>query len=66
MGYPLIIAAMLIGYIFHLTPNIYEFKLQEKLILSPLLVKSIVMFVMIFLVIQTKSSKIVPFIYFQF
>ena len=65
-GYPYIIAAMFAGYILHLIPGRYEQQLQDELVDSHLLIKGVALLLMILLVIQVKSSEIVPFIYFQF
>lgn len=65
-GYKSVFVLILLGYLLHLTPNRIDLKLETALTRSPLYVKSFVLAVVIWLVIQTKSSEIQPFIYFQF
>lgn len=65
-GYPLVSALMLLGYILHFVPRSAE-QFTEKLVTaSPLVLKVVYLFIIIFIVIQIKSSEIQPFIYFQF
>jgi D-alanyl-lipoteichoic acid acyltransferase DltB (MBOAT superfamily) len=65
-GYKAVVFLMVIGYMMHLIPSKFEFKLQQKLTDMPLAYKAAFMLIIIVLVIQTKSAGIQPFIYFQF
>lgn len=65
-GYKGVMLLMLIGYLMHFVPARIEFSLQEKITAWPLPYKAAFMIAIIVIVIQTKSSGIQPFIYFQF
>lgn len=65
-GYSYVILLMLIGYVLHFLPAKMEKYSENVLIRSPFIIKVVYLCVIIFLVIQTKSSEIQPFIYFQF
>jgi alginate O-acetyltransferase complex protein AlgI len=57
---------MVIGYLLHFIPREAELAAQETITSMPLAGKAAFMLSVIILVIQTKSSGIQPFIYFQF
>jgi len=57
---------MLLGYILHFVPSGVEDKLRSVITKSSLVWKAAFLFAIILVVIQTKSSGIQPFIYFQF
>jgi len=65
-GYQAVMFLMLIGYILHFLPASFERKSEQWVIQLPLAGKVVLLATVIFLVIQTKSSDIQPFIYFQF
>lgn len=65
-GYWKVFAMMLLGYIIHFIPKRTENSFSQTIIKSPFVVKALVMLVLIFIIIQIKSSDIQPFIYFQF
>ncbi len=65
-GYKNVFLLIALGYLLHLTPRRIDLKLETALTKSPLIVKSLLLALVIWLVIQTKSSEIQPFIYFQF
>lgn len=65
-GYPTVLAAILFGYILHYTPHKWSVRLQNSLERVPLIGKAIVFAIFIFLVLQVRSSEVVPFIYLQF
>lgn len=65
-GYLLIVVTMLIGFILHFTPHKYSLRIQKGLEWLPLAGKAFVFAIVIFLVLQVRSSELVPFIYFQF
>jgi D-alanyl-lipoteichoic acid acyltransferase DltB (MBOAT superfamily) len=65
-GYPLVLGFLILGYLLHFAPEKFEIRFKAEIINLPLAVKALALVVMIFLVIQIKSSEIQPFIYFQF
>ncbi|WP_274972573.1 MBOAT family O-acyltransferase [Bacteroides fluxus] len=65
-GYWEVFALMALGYFLHFVPDSWERACTKTVIRLPLLGKAVLMVVMIYLVIQMKSSEIQPFIYFQF
>lgn len=65
-GYSSVALIMLIGYITHFLPDRVENTCSDWLVRSPLAVKAILLAGVIFIVMQVKSSEILPFIYFQF
>lgn len=65
-GYWRVFALMLCGFALHFAPAKWETAFAQKIITLPLLGKVMIMLLLIYLVIQVKSSEIQPFIYFQF
>jgi D-alanyl-lipoteichoic acid acyltransferase DltB (MBOAT superfamily) len=65
-GYRYVFALMLLGLLLHFAPAKWETALAYCVIRLPLLGKALLMVVVIYLVIQVKSSEIQPFIYFRF
>ena len=65
-GYWKVLALILLGYALHYVPDRLTNKLQSRFTATPLWFKALVMIIIIYIVIQTKSSQIQPFIYFQF
>lgn len=65
-GYQTVFILMAAGYIIHFIPKDIDLKIQEQVILLPFWSKAALLSLAIFIVIQMKSSEIVPFIYFQF
>jgi D-alanyl-lipoteichoic acid acyltransferase DltB (MBOAT superfamily) len=65
-GYRVVLMLMVIGYLLHFIPKEAEVAAQETITSMPLAGKAAFMLAVIVLVIQTKSSGIQPFIYFQF
>jgi D-alanyl-lipoteichoic acid acyltransferase DltB (MBOAT superfamily) len=66
VGYWKVLALIVLGYALHYVPDRITNKLQERFTATPLWFKALVMIIIIYIVIQTKSSQIQPFIYFQF
>ncbi len=66
LGYPLVSLLMLTGFVLHFTSRKTEQKVENLVIRSPFILKLVYLSLIIFLVIQIKSSEIQPFIYFQF
>lgn len=65
-GYGNVVVLIVLGYILHFTPKSIEIKTESLFIKSPLILKSIYIVIVIFVLVQFKSSEIQPFIYFQF
>ena len=65
-GYPYILMLMVLGYILHFIPSKIENYTQHLVIKSPFVLKVAYLVIIIFVVIQIKSSEIQPFIYFRF
>ncbi|NDV60062.1 MBOAT family protein [Bacteroides sp. 519] len=65
-GYWQVFALMAIGFVLHFTPKSLEMKFQKGVIGMPFVGKVLLMVMVIYLVIQVKSSEIRPFIYFDF
>lgn len=66
IGYDTVAWLMLLGYVTHFLPDRIENYTCAQLVRSPLTVKVAVLVAVIFVVMQVKSSEILPFIYFQF
>jgi D-alanyl-lipoteichoic acid acyltransferase DltB (MBOAT superfamily) len=65
-GYPTVFILMAVGYIIHFIPKNIDLKIQHQVTALPFWGKAALLSLAIFIVIQMKSSEIVPFIYFQF
>jgi len=66
IGYPLVSLLIVSGFLLHFMPRSVEQKAENLVIRSPFILKLVYLSLIIFLVIQIKSSDIQPFIYFQF
>ncbi len=65
-GYPYILMLMALGFILHFIPANIENYTRQLVVKSPFVLKVAYLVVIVFIVIQIKSSEIQPFIYFQF
>ena len=65
-GYWKVFLLMGIGYLLHWCPDKWQNDCAESVIHLPLIGQAIVLIVLIYFIIQVKSSDIQPFIYFQF
>ncbi len=65
-GYRFVVGLMLLGYGLHFVPKQEELLVQKTVIEMPRFAQAAIIATIILLVIQTKSSAIQPFIYFQF
>ncbi|MBX2976704.1 MAG: MBOAT family protein [Ignavibacteriaceae bacterium] len=65
-AYTIIIFLIVMGYIGHFTPQKVVDKTVEILSRVPIVVHAVLLALVIWLVIQSKSADIQPFIYFQF
>ena len=66
MGFKVVLAVMLLGYILHWLPENIREKVKNKFIFSSVYAKALVIVFLVFLIYQTQSSDLQPFIYFQF
>ena len=65
-SYKAVALLMLLGYVLHFMPEFISDKAKDFVARCPLVVKAILIVVLVFIVIQIKSSDVQPFIYFQF
>jgi D-alanyl-lipoteichoic acid acyltransferase DltB (MBOAT superfamily) len=65
-GYPFVTTAIVVGYMLHYTPHEMALAQRRTLEKTPLVGKAIVFALFIYLLVQVRSSEIVPFIYLQF
>lgn len=65
-GYPYVLSLMALGYFLHFIPSRIEIRAQQLVTRSPFVLKVVYFLIIVFIVIQIKSSEIQPFIYFQF
>jgi D-alanyl-lipoteichoic acid acyltransferase DltB (MBOAT superfamily) len=65
-GYSEVFLVMLLGYLLHFAPERWGQSLCRGVIRTPFVLQSVLLALLIYLVIQVKSSDIQPFIYFQF
>ena len=65
-GYSAVFGLILLGYVLHMLPRQAEQWSERIVTASPLVVKALMIAVLIWGVMQIKSSEIQPFIYFQF
>lgn len=65
-AYALILTVMGIGFALHFSPSSWRTKLMGKYISMPLVWQAVVLAVVLFIVIQTRSSELVPFVYLQY
>lgn len=65
-GYWQVFALMAIGFVLHWIPDSWQEWCTRLVVRMPLIGQALAVIVMIYVVIQIKSSDIQPFIYFQF
>lgn len=65
-GYLLIVLAVMSGFLLHFAPQKWTRKLKNFYGAMPLVVQALILAVVIFLIIQVRSSEIVPFVYLQY
>lgn len=65
-GYMPVCMLIAIGYMLHFMPDAWEVGVKKWSEKMPLLLKSMAMVILIWAILQIKSSEIQPFIYFQF
>lgn len=65
-SYPQVLGLIALGFVLHYLPDAWYNTFDGWYLRSPVLLQSLVLAGAIWLVIQMASSKVVPFIYFQF
>ena len=65
-SYWIIYSFILVAFVIHWLPSLWKEKYRGFFIKMPLMVKIAVIILVVFIVYQTQSSEIQPFIYFQF
>ncbi len=65
-GYLMIVLVIIGAMIFHFLPTRLSDKAKKAYSGMPLIVQALILAIIIFLVIQTRQSDIMPFIYFQY
>jgi len=65
-AYSTVFILVLIGYIFHFMPEVIMQKCNGWIIRAPHIGKAFLLILVIWLVVQIRTSEIVPFIYFRF
>lgn len=65
-GYPIVVGLMVLGYFLHFLPSKCETVVWQRMVTIPVPIKALFLALLIFLVVQVKSSDLLPFIYFQF
>lgn len=66
LAYKPVVFLVAMGYALHFVPKKYENRISSILAEQPLYVKAIIVSLLLFLLVQVRSSDILPFIYFQF
>jgi D-alanyl-lipoteichoic acid acyltransferase DltB (MBOAT superfamily) len=65
-AYVLVVVAILAGFLMHFAPANWQTKLSETYVKLPMLVQALVLAIVLFVVIQTRQSELVPFVYLQY
>lgn len=65
-GYMMIVLAMAVGYVAHMSPRSWSVATMRLYAKFPAVVQGIILAIVIFIVIQTRQSELVPFIYLQY
>lgn len=65
-AYPMVFLLMALGFVLHFLPDAWEKAGVNAITRLPLMGKAVLLVLLIYVVIQMKSSEIQPFIYFQF
>lgn len=65
-GYKLVFAVMLTGFVIHWWPSRWKDSYMNWFIRTPYWVKIVIVTIVVFLVYQSQTSDLQPFIYFQF
>ncbi len=65
-SYRLVFAVMALGYFTHWVPQTWKVKLINKFIATPIWAKVLITILVVFIIYQSWSAELQPFIYFQF
>jgi len=65
-GYDVVALFMGIGFLMHFMPQRLSRLTRHTMVKMPLVVQALLLIIVIFIVVQVKSSDVQPFIYFQF
>jgi len=65
-AYMLIVAAIAAGYLMHFTPRTWTTGATRVYASMPLIAQAVLLSIILFLVIQTRQTDLVPFIYLQY
>lgn len=65
-GYKWVFILMIVGFAMHFIPASSELKIKNIITHSPALLQAFMLALVIYLVYQTRSAEVQPFIYFQF
>lgn len=65
-GYALVVGIIVVAFIVHFLPNSWLHRVRDAYAWLPWAVQAIILAIVIFLVIQTRQSSLVPFIYLQY
>lgn len=65
-SYPLIVLAIAFGLLMHFAPERYTHSLKSFYSKMPLVVQAIILCLVLLVIIQVRSSELVPFIYLQY
>lgn len=65
-GYQAVFLLMALGFAIHFIPSHSESKIKKAISVSPAFIQAALLAIMIYLVYQTRSAEVQPFIYFQF
>ena len=65
-GYKYVLGFMLLGYVTHFVPDSWQNGAVRLLQKGNVVVSAVLLTLVVYIVIQVKSSDIQPFIYFQF
>ena len=65
-GYFMIVFAIIFGLAMHFAPTSWTYKLQKFYISLPAIVQGLILAAILFVVIQSRSSDLVPFIYLSY
>ncbi|MGM9827506.1 MAG: MBOAT family O-acyltransferase [Muribaculaceae bacterium] len=65
-AYAMILTLIGIGLVLHFTPSMWRKKVMGGYMAMPILIQAIILAIVLFIVIQTRNSELVPFVYLQY
>ncbi|MBQ9585066.1 MAG: MBOAT family protein [Muribaculaceae bacterium] len=65
-GYWQVMVLIVLGYVLHFVPDSLSQRCKEAFVKMPIALYAVALIVLIFIIVQIKTSEIQPFIYFQF